>query len=100
MMKVSDALPLQSCALISTLVSTILEFLFLLTFHRFGLNHIPSGPTPLIFNLLYQYSRRVPSVYQFRIFGVIVTNKIFLYILAFQVRSYHYFLGAILTLKT
>ncbi|THH14306.1 hypothetical protein EW146_g6017 [Bondarzewia mesenterica] len=73
-----------SYAVISTLVSTILEFLSLLVFHRFGFNNIPSGPTTFAFNLLYQYSRLVPSAYQFRIFGVTVTSKIFVYILAFQ----------------
>lgn len=73
-----------SYAVISTLVSTILEFVFLLAFNRLRFNRIPSGPTALAFNLLYQYSRLVPSEYRFRVFGVTVTNKVFVYILAFQ----------------
>ncbi|KAA1466556.1 hypothetical protein DENSPDRAFT_831407 [Dentipellis sp. KUC8613] len=73
-----------SFALMTTLVSTILEFLSLLAFQRLGFNFIPAGPTTFIFSLLYQYSRLVPSAYGFRVFGVIVNDKIFSYVLAFQ----------------
>ncbi|TFK55377.1 hypothetical protein OE88DRAFT_1764743 [Heliocybe sulcata] len=79
-----------SFAVLSTLVATILEFLFLLLFHRFGLNYIHSGPTTLIFSILYQYSRLIPSVYQFRIFGVPLSNKSYPYLLAVQLAILHY----------
>ncbi|KZT29415.1 hypothetical protein NEOLEDRAFT_1085321 [Neolentinus lepideus HHB14362 ss-1] len=79
-----------SFAVLSTLVATILEFLSLLLFHRFGLNYIPSGPTALIFSILYQYSRLIPSVYQFRIFGVPLSNKSYTYLLAVQLAILHY----------
>jgi len=74
-----------SFTLVSTLLAAILEFLTLLMFHRIGLNYIPPGPSALLFNILYQYSRIVPSVYDFRIFGVPLSNKSFIYVLAFQV---------------
>jgi len=77
----------QSFALISTLVSTILEFVSLILFNRFGLNRIPSGPIALIFSILYQHARLVPSIYHFRVFGVTMSNKVFMYILALQVSS-------------
>jgi hypothetical protein len=64
-----------------------LEFLSLLLFHRIGLNHIAMGPSALIFAVLYQYSRIVPSAYSFRIFGVPLNNKSLVYVLALQVRT-------------
>ncbi|KAI0068547.1 hypothetical protein BV25DRAFT_1910318 [Artomyces pyxidatus] len=73
-----------SFVLITTLVSTVLEFLSLLAFHQLGFNYIPAGATTLAFSLLYQYSRLVPVIYQFRVFGVTLSNKIFFYVLAFQ----------------
>ena len=69
----------------STLISTKLEFGALLLFNRFGLNVLPSGPIPLVFSILYQFSRLVPRAYSFRVFGVTVSNKVFMYLLAFQV---------------
>jgi hypothetical protein len=75
----------KSFAAVSTLLSSILEFLSLLLFHRIGLNYIPAGPSALVFNILYQFSRIVPSVYEFRIFGIPLSNKSFTYVLALQV---------------
>ena len=70
-----------------------LEFLSLLLFHRVGLNHIAMGPTALIFAMLYQYSRIVPSAYSFRVFGIPLNNKSLVYMLALQVRGAFYGLG-------
>jgi len=78
-----------SFALVSTLLSITLEFVSLLLFHRVGLNYIPSGPSALLFSLLYQHSRIVPSVYNFRIFGVPLNNKSFTYLLALQLAISH-----------
>lgn len=80
---------MQAFCFSSTLTSTILEFGSLLIFNRFGLNVLPSGPYTLIFSILYQFSRLVPQAYSFRIFGVTVTNKVFMYILALQVSPSH-----------
>ncbi|KAG5654238.1 hypothetical protein H0H81_005925 [Sphagnurus paluster] len=73
-----------SFALVSTIIATILELLSLILFNRVGHNHITMGPSPLIFSMLYQYSRIVPSTYSYRIFGVPLTNKSMFYLLALQ----------------
>ncbi|KAH7931172.1 hypothetical protein BV22DRAFT_1190481 [Leucogyrophana mollusca] len=78
-----------SFAIASLLLATTLEFLSLLLFHRIGLNHIPAGPTTLVFSVLFQWFRLVPPVYHFRVFGVSVSNKIFTYILASQLAIAH-----------
>jgi len=72
-----------SFLVVSTLLVTALELLSLLTFHRFGpsFNVIPSGPVGLAFSLLYQYFIIVPATYHFRVFGVTLSNKVFLYTL-------------------
>ncbi|KAJ7098644.1 hypothetical protein B0H15DRAFT_585618 [Mycena belliarum] len=83
------SLKFASFAVVSTLLATLLEFVALVLFHRAGLNFIPSGPTTLLFNIVYQYSRIVPSSYSFRIFGLPLTNKSFTYILALQLALAH-----------
>lgn len=72
--------------MVTLLVATIFEFLALLLLHRVGLNVISSGPTTLVFSILYQYSRLVPSSYDLRVFGVPLNNKSFIYAPALQVR--------------
>ncbi|KAK2465984.1 hypothetical protein APHAL10511_001625 [Amanita phalloides] len=73
-----------SFAIITVLLGTIFEFISLILFHRFGLNHIALGPSILLFSILYQYSRIVPAAYKFRIFGVPLSNKNMPYLLASQ----------------
>ncbi|KZO98063.1 hypothetical protein CALVIDRAFT_512634 [Calocera viscosa TUFC12733] len=73
-----------SFVFVTTVLSTLLSFLSLVLFHNIGLNYIPSGPYALVFSILYQHYRIVPSVYHFRIFGVSFSNKIFTYILPLQ----------------
>ena len=75
----------QSFITVSTLVATISVFAALLLLNGFGLNTIPASPTALVFSILYQFSRMVPSIYHFRIFGVVCNNKSFTYLLAAQV---------------
>ncbi|KAJ7506593.1 hypothetical protein B0H11DRAFT_2219285 [Mycena galericulata] len=82
-------LKFASFAVISTLLATLLEFISLILFHRAGLNFIPSGPSSLIFSIIYQYSRVVPSAYSFRIFGLPLTNKSFTYVFALQLAIGH-----------
>ncbi|KAF5363716.1 hypothetical protein D9756_000297 [Leucocoprinus leucothites] len=69
---------------ITILLATLLEFLALLLFNRLGLNYISTGASVFVYSVLYQYSRLVPSVYQFRIFGFQFNNKSLNYFLAFQ----------------
>ncbi|KAF9478667.1 hypothetical protein BDN70DRAFT_31121 [Pholiota conissans] len=74
-----------SFAFVSLVVSSLLELLTLLLFHRVGVNHIALGPTTLIFSILYQYSRIVPPVYTYRIFGFPLNNKSVNYFVALQI---------------
>ncbi|KAI8967879.1 hypothetical protein BDF20DRAFT_897590 [Mycotypha africana] len=67
---------------ISWAISTILELISLALCSQFGLNRIRGGPYALIFAMLYQYYRIIPVTYKFRVFGIIMTDKIFLYIIA------------------
>ncbi|KAF8607846.1 hypothetical protein BDV93DRAFT_487766 [Ceratobasidium sp. AG-I] len=78
-----------SFLLAAALVSTLLNFISLLLFHRLGVNYIPSGPTPIIFSIIYQYHRIVPSAYSFRILGVYTSNKMFTYLTAFPLIVSH-----------
>ncbi|TDL29394.1 hypothetical protein BD410DRAFT_811047 [Rickenella mellea] len=73
-----------SFAVVTVLTSILLEFSALLLFGRLGLNFLPSGPTSLVFSILYQYYRLVPPAYSFKILGVTLTNKVFIYIVALQ----------------
>ena len=80
----------KSFLVASILVSTTLEALSLFIFHPIlGLNHVPAGPFSLLFSIIYQYSRIVPSTYAFRIFGVPMDNNIFLYFLSLQVNVHN-----------
>jgi hypothetical protein len=74
---------------VSTLLVTVLELLSLLVLHHFGssFNAIPSGPVGLAFSLIYQYACLMPATYNFRVFGVALSNKSFLYVLASQVNE-------------
>lgn len=73
----------------SVLLATILEFLTLILFHNMGINQIPSGPSALLFSILYQWYRLIPPAYHFRIFGIAGSNKAFIYILASQLAFGH-----------
>lgn len=72
-----------SFLLASALLSSLLNFIFLLLFHRLGLNYIPAGPAPILFSILYQYHRIVPAAYSFRILSIYTSNKMFTYLTAF-----------------
>ena len=49
------------------------------------LNYVPPGPMAILFSIIYQYSRVVPSVYELKIFGIAMTDKIWVYATAIQV---------------
>ncbi|KAF8511388.1 hypothetical protein JB92DRAFT_2831202 [Gautieria morchelliformis] len=51
------------------------------------INYLPAGPTSILFSILYQFYRLVPSAYTFWIFALKVSNKSFLYILALQAKE-------------
>lgn len=80
------------------MVSTLLELVSLMLFHRVGLNFMSLGPSALIFSILYQYSRIVPPVYNYRIFGVPLSNKSLNYLLALQVSSISLMIELIVTI--
>ncbi|KAJ1308441.1 hypothetical protein OPQ81_004146 [Rhizoctonia solani] len=73
----------------ASLVSTLLNFASLIALYRFGLNYIPAGPTAILFAILYQYERVVPSAYNFRILGITMSNKSFIYLTAFPIIISH-----------
>ncbi|KAI0638461.1 hypothetical protein C8Q77DRAFT_1215258 [Trametes polyzona] len=47
-------------------------------------NNIPPGPVAILMTVLYQYMRIVPPAYHFRIFGVGMSDKIWVYAIAAQ----------------
>lgn len=75
-----------SFLVVSAILVTVLELLSLLVLQNFGssFNVIPSGPVGIAFSLVYQYLSLVPATYHFRVFGVTLSNKSFLYVLASQ----------------
>ncbi|KAF8514861.1 hypothetical protein BU17DRAFT_76978 [Hysterangium stoloniferum] len=70
---------------VSAVVSSTISFICLLALQRFGLNYIPAGPISILFSILYQYHRLVPSAYTFQISVLKASNKYFLYVLGLQV---------------
>jgi len=78
-----------SFVFVTMLVSTIFTFLSLLTlqlFHGIGplFNNIHPGPISVMFSILYQYMRLIPQAYQFKVFGAVVSDKIWVYVVAGQ----------------
>ncbi|KAF9226780.1 hypothetical protein BS17DRAFT_776121 [Gyrodon lividus] len=78
-----------SFTIVSALMATTLEFLALILLHRVGINHIPPGPTAVVFSILYQWYRLVPATYHFKVFGIPLSNKAFTYVLASQLALGH-----------
>ncbi|KAI9257177.1 hypothetical protein BDA99DRAFT_539281 [Phascolomyces articulosus] len=78
-------------------ISTFLELGALVSGAKLGFRRIPGGPKKsplknekhdsyaLIFSMLYQYHRIIPSTYRFRIFGATLNDKMFLYAPAIQI---------------
>ncbi|KAI8881610.1 hypothetical protein K501DRAFT_252894 [Backusella circina FSU 941] len=69
---------------ITLLVSTLLELGALVAGENAGIRYIPAGPYALLFSILYQYHRIIPSIYRFRVFGITMNDKLLLYVLALQ----------------
>ncbi|CAL1700219.1 unnamed protein product [Somion occarium] len=83
-----------SFVLLATLLNTMFTFVVMLalrmsTYTEALLNYVPSGPTAIIFSIIHQYIRLVPEAYHFKIFGVSMSDKIWVYALATQVSISH-----------
>ncbi|ODO11430.1 hypothetical protein I350_00210 [Cryptococcus amylolentus CBS 6273] len=74
----------KSFILVSSAVSTLLAYATIIILHPFGIRSVPGGPYGIIFSLLWQYYRIVPSLYQFNLFGIMMSQKIFTAIFALQ----------------
>ncbi|KZT05568.1 uncharacterized protein LAESUDRAFT_681043 [Laetiporus sulphureus 93-53] len=79
----------SSFIVVAMLTSTITTFLSLLVLQASRttgaiFNDIPSGPIAMMFSILYQYARLVPQAYQMKIFGVDLSDKIWVYLVAGQ----------------
>ncbi|KAH9948805.1 hypothetical protein B0H21DRAFT_732126 [Amylocystis lapponica] len=83
-----------SFIVVTTMVSIVFTFLLSLMLHASRylgslFNYIPSGPMSVIFSLIYQYSRLVPTAYQFKVFGLGFNDKIWVYAVAAQLALSH-----------
>ncbi len=72
------------------MLNTISTFLAQLILHPFPWlgplsNHISPGPTAVVFSIIYQYFRLVPHAYEFKVFGVVMSDKIWVYATVSQV---------------
>ncbi|RGB23841.1 hypothetical protein C1646_633384, partial [Rhizophagus diaphanus] len=61
---------------VSSALSTILEVGTLAIGRQFHLKFIPAGPYGFIFAALYQYYRMIPYTYQYRVFGINISNRV------------------------
>ncbi|ORX39734.1 hypothetical protein BD324DRAFT_614782 [Kockovaella imperatae] len=64
-----------SFVLVSSLVSTVFSLMALVFLHKFGLRYIPAGPYGVLFSLLWQHYRIIPTLYTYRILGIELSDK-------------------------
>ncbi|RUS14981.1 hypothetical protein BC937DRAFT_93063 [Endogone sp. FLAS-F59071] len=69
---------------VSSIVSTLLEVGALVSGGPFGLKYIPAGPYSIMFAALYQYHRLVPVTYRFRVFGVTLSDKMYMLLCLYE----------------
>ncbi|ORY22757.1 hypothetical protein BCR39DRAFT_550848 [Naematelia encephala] len=74
----------SSFILLSSLLSTFICFVGIVVLHKFGVSAVPAGPYGVIFSLLWQQYRTIPSLYAFRLFGIEFSSKIFSWLFALQ----------------
>ncbi|KAF9179761.1 hypothetical protein BGZ51_006665 [Haplosporangium sp. Z 767] len=74
---------------VSAVLCTFLNIAALVTGTAFGLNVLPAGPYGVIFAALYQFYTLIPIVYEFKVFGIAFTDKVFMYILGAQLLMSH-----------
>ncbi|PIL37399.1 hypothetical protein GSI_01093 [Ganoderma sinense ZZ0214-1] len=75
--------------IISAVTTMVVSFVALLLAQlipmtRANFNNIPGGPFAILFAIIYQYMRLVPPAYHFRVFGLGMSDKIWIYAIAFQ----------------
>ncbi|KAH9943193.1 uncharacterized protein BXZ73DRAFT_87581 [Epithele typhae] len=75
--------------IISILTTMLLSFLAMLVAQlnpitRVFFNNVPPGPIAIMYAALYQYLRLVPPAYHFRIFGLPMSDKVWVYAIAAQ----------------
>jgi len=68
----------------SALSSTFLQVGVLIFGRSIKLVSLPAGPYAIIFSILYQYYSIVPAVYRYRVLGIPIGDKLFIYSLAAQ----------------
>ncbi|KAK3812973.1 MAG: hypothetical protein J3Q66DRAFT_347064 [Benniella sp.] len=66
---------------VSAIICTFLNVAILVSGNAFGLTVLPSGPYGVIFSALYQFYTIIPSLYEFKVFGIVFTDKSFTYAL-------------------
>ncbi|KAF9579610.1 hypothetical protein BGW38_004064 [Lunasporangiospora selenospora] len=69
---------------VSGVICTLLNIAVLVTGSTIGLNVLPAGPYGIIFSALYQFYRLVPMIYEFKVFGVAFSNKVYMYLIGLQ----------------
>ncbi|KAF9915218.1 hypothetical protein BX616_006646 [Lobosporangium transversale] len=74
---------------VAAVLCTFLNVAVLVTGSALGLNVLPAGPYGVIFAALYQFYILIPVMYEFKVFGVALTDKIFMYILGAQLLFSH-----------
>ena len=82
----------QSFIVLITPINSLLTFVTMLALRVLPytaalFNSVPSGPIAVVFAIIHQYIRLVPEAYHFKIFGVGMTDKIWVYALAVQVKK-------------
>ena len=74
------------------MLNTLATFVAQLVLHIFPVigkiaNQIPPGPVAVLFSIAYQYLRLVPSAYEFKVFGIPMSDKIWTYAVASKASS-------------
>ncbi|GAA5908869.1 uncharacterized protein JCM6883_004194 [Sporobolomyces salmoneus] len=74
----------RSFLVVIAMLSSIFEILALLLFSRSAMPVIPAGPFALVFAIVYQSNRLVPSLYTFELFHprILLNNRYPLYVLS------------------
>lgn len=71
-------------AFISCMSSILVHFALFIVFKPLPFAQLRPGPYGLIFSLLWRYAIEIPPISKFTIFGISMTDKIFIYALALQ----------------
>ncbi|GAA5924655.1 uncharacterized protein JCM15063_005700 [Sporobolomyces koalae] len=73
-----------SFLVVTAVLSSFFEVLALVLFSRSGLHTLPAGPFALVFAIVYQCNRLVPSLYTFEVFHprIVINNRYPLHVLS------------------